>query len=174
VARACDVVGRTATVTHSASARSACLESRARAVNQGPRRSTGWRLTSGPAPRAPSPSATCRTTPMLAWAGPRVAVANAHPRSRPSPTRSPRSNDDDGVALVVERLLAASALAVACRAPRGRDHPPAAGRLASRAGGAAAGGAPVPPSSATAVGASGRRISGLGRRGKYPDRRARR
>ena len=46
--------------------------------------------------------------PMLAWAGHAVAVANAHPDVRAAADEVTASNDDDGVALVVERLLAAA------------------------------------------------------------------
>ena len=44
--------------------------------------------------------------PMLAWAGHAVAVANAHPDVLAAAHEVTASNDDDGVALVVERLLA--------------------------------------------------------------------
>lgn len=44
--------------------------------------------------------------PMLAWAGRAVAVANAHPEVIDIADELTASNDDDGVALVVERLLA--------------------------------------------------------------------
>jgi hydroxymethylpyrimidine pyrophosphatase-like HAD family hydrolase len=43
--------------------------------------------------------------PMLAWAGHGVAVANAHPEVLAMADELTASNDDDGVALVVERLL---------------------------------------------------------------------
>ena len=46
--------------------------------------------------------------PMLAWAGHAVAVANAHPEVQAVADEITASNDDDGVALVVERLLAAA------------------------------------------------------------------
>lgn len=42
--------------------------------------------------------------PMLAWAGHGVAVANAHPRVLEVADEVTASNDDDGVALVLERL----------------------------------------------------------------------
>lgn len=42
---------------------------------------------------------------MLHWAGHGVAVANAHPRVRAVADEVTRSNTEDGVALVVERLL---------------------------------------------------------------------
>jgi hydroxymethylpyrimidine pyrophosphatase-like HAD family hydrolase len=45
--------------------------------------------------------------PMLAWAGLGVAVANAHPEVLAVADEVTASNDDDGVAMVVERLLAA-------------------------------------------------------------------
>jgi Cof subfamily protein (haloacid dehalogenase superfamily) len=43
--------------------------------------------------------------PMLAWAGWSVAVANAHPTVRAAADEITASNDDDGVAIVLERLL---------------------------------------------------------------------
>jgi Cof subfamily protein (haloacid dehalogenase superfamily) len=45
--------------------------------------------------------------PMLAWAGHAVAVANAHPDVLAIADEVTESNDDDGVALVIERILAA-------------------------------------------------------------------
>ena len=45
--------------------------------------------------------------PMLAWAGRSVAVANAHPVVLAAADEVTASNDEDGVPLVVERLLAA-------------------------------------------------------------------
>jgi hydroxymethylpyrimidine pyrophosphatase-like HAD family hydrolase len=42
--------------------------------------------------------------PMLAWAGRAVAVANAHPAVLAAADEVTASNDDDGVALVLERL----------------------------------------------------------------------
>src|SRR4051812_43012620 len=44
--------------------------------------------------------------PMLSWAGHAVAVANAHPDVLAIADEVTASNDDDGVALVIERLLA--------------------------------------------------------------------
>jgi Cof subfamily protein (haloacid dehalogenase superfamily) len=44
--------------------------------------------------------------PMLAWAGHAVAVANAHPDVIAIADEVTASNDDDGVAQVIERLLA--------------------------------------------------------------------
>ena len=43
--------------------------------------------------------------PMLAWAGTSYAVANAHPDVLAAVARRTASNDDDGVAIVVERLV---------------------------------------------------------------------
>lgn len=43
--------------------------------------------------------------PMIAWAGLGVAVANAHPRVRAIADHVTASNDDDGVAVLLERLL---------------------------------------------------------------------
>jgi Cof subfamily protein (haloacid dehalogenase superfamily) len=44
--------------------------------------------------------------PMLIWAGHAVAVANAHPEIKTAADEVTASNDDDGVALVLERLFA--------------------------------------------------------------------
>jgi HAD superfamily hydrolase (TIGR01484 family) len=43
--------------------------------------------------------------PMLAWAGYAVAVENAHPDVIAAADETTASNDDDGVAIVLERLL---------------------------------------------------------------------
>ena len=43
--------------------------------------------------------------PMLAWAGRAVAVANAHPDVMDVADEVTKSNDEDGVALVIERIL---------------------------------------------------------------------
>ncbi len=43
--------------------------------------------------------------PLLAWAGYAVAVANAHPEVLGAADEITRTNDDDGVAVVLERLL---------------------------------------------------------------------
>jgi hydroxymethylpyrimidine pyrophosphatase-like HAD family hydrolase len=43
--------------------------------------------------------------PMIVWAGHGVAVANAHPQVRAVADRITASNDDDGVAEVIEQLL---------------------------------------------------------------------
>jgi len=43
---------------------------------------------------------------MLTWAGTAFAVANAHPRVLAAVTRFTASNDEDGVAIVLEQLLA--------------------------------------------------------------------
>lgn len=50
--------------------------------------------------------------PMLAWAGTSYAVANAHPDVIATATHRTASVDDDGVARVVEELLAARGIAV--------------------------------------------------------------
>jgi hypothetical protein len=44
---------------------------------------------------------------MLEWAGTSYAVANAHPHVLAATTYRTRSNDDDGVARVIERIVAA-------------------------------------------------------------------
>ena len=43
--------------------------------------------------------------PMLTWAGTSFAVANGHPDARAAADRTCPDNDDDGVALVLERML---------------------------------------------------------------------
>jgi hydroxymethylpyrimidine pyrophosphatase-like HAD family hydrolase len=43
--------------------------------------------------------------PMLTWAGLGVAVANAHEETKAVADEITLSNDDDGVAIVIERLL---------------------------------------------------------------------
>ena len=45
--------------------------------------------------------------PMLAWAGRAVAVANAHPQVIAAADEVTASNDDDGVALLLEAITAA-------------------------------------------------------------------
>ena len=45
---------------------------------------------------------------MFEFAGHSVAVANAAPRVRAAATEVTESNDDDGVAIVIEALLASS------------------------------------------------------------------
>jgi Cof subfamily protein (haloacid dehalogenase superfamily) len=44
---------------------------------------------------------------MLSWAGTSYAVANAHPHVRAATTHGTASNDEDGVAQVIERIVAA-------------------------------------------------------------------
>lgn len=48
-------------------------------------------------------------TEMLAWAGRGVAVANAHPEAQAAADEQTLSNDEDGVAVVIEALLQAQA-----------------------------------------------------------------
>ena len=70
-----------------------------------------WRLRStqptvGSPPAGWLPSAiTSRDVAMVAWAGHGVAVANAHPAVLEVADEVAASNDDDGVAIVLERLL---------------------------------------------------------------------
>jgi hydroxymethylpyrimidine pyrophosphatase-like HAD family hydrolase len=45
---------------------------------------------------------------LIRWAGLGVAVANADPRLLEAADEVTASNDDDGVALVIERVLATS------------------------------------------------------------------
>jgi hydroxymethylpyrimidine pyrophosphatase-like HAD family hydrolase len=60
---------------------------------------------------------------MLAWAGRSVAVANADPEVLAAVDEVTASNEDDGVALVLERLLGSSdggrPWPVPLRAPKG-------------------------------------------------------
>jgi hydroxymethylpyrimidine pyrophosphatase-like HAD family hydrolase len=51
--------------------------------------------------------------PMLAWAGHSVAVANAHPDLLAHIDETTLSNEDDGVAVVLERLVAGARQPVA-------------------------------------------------------------
>jgi hydroxymethylpyrimidine pyrophosphatase-like HAD family hydrolase len=46
--------------------------------------------------------------PMLAWAGRAVAVANAHPEVLALADEVTASNDEDGVAVVLERMVGSS------------------------------------------------------------------
>jgi hydroxymethylpyrimidine pyrophosphatase-like HAD family hydrolase len=79
--------------------------------------------------------------PMLAWAGRAVAVANAHPTVLAAADEITGSNDEDGVAAVVERILAGQ--------PGQPGQPGKAGRTAvgrgrpGVAGGTAATGGPL-------------------------------
>jgi hypothetical protein len=61
--------------------------------------------------------------PMLRWSGSGIAVANAHPEVLAAADAVTRSNDADGVALVLERLGYADLNgAMRQRAARGRSH----------------------------------------------------
>lgn len=44
---------------------------------------------------------------MLSWAGTSYAVANAHPAVLAATTHRTTANEDDGVARIIERILAA-------------------------------------------------------------------
>jgi hydroxymethylpyrimidine pyrophosphatase-like HAD family hydrolase len=48
--------------------------------------------------------------PMLSWAGLGVAVANAHEETKAVADEVTASNDDDGVAIVIERVLSERSL----------------------------------------------------------------
>ena len=70
--------------------------------------------------------------PMLRWAGTGVAVADAHPEAIAAASIVAPACADDGVAQVVERLLAEQGLPrVPCLGPGGAGEP---GRRPSRAG----------------------------------------
>lgn len=106
VARARVVVGEAATVTHSGVGTSGMLEI------SGPGVTKASALARLAAQLGTGPEGTVafgdmpNDLPMLAWAGHSVAVANAHPEVQVLADEVTASNDDDGVALVVERLLA--------------------------------------------------------------------
>lgn len=106
VARARDVVGGVATVTHSGADTAGMLEI------SGPDVTKASALARLAATLGTGPEGTVafgdmpNDLPMLAWAGHAVAVANAHAEVRAVADEITGSNDDDGVALVVERLLA--------------------------------------------------------------------
>ena len=53
--------------------------------------------------------------PVLRWAGTGVAVANAHPQALAGADRVTASNDDDGVAVVLEELFPADGGVVPAR-----------------------------------------------------------
>jgi hypothetical protein len=105
VARACRVVGTTATVTHSGVGSVGMLEI------SGPGVTKATALARLAADLGTGPEGTVafgdmpNDLPMLAWAGLAVAVANAHPEVRAVADEITASNDEDGVALVIERLL---------------------------------------------------------------------
>ncbi len=109
VARASAVVGRTATVTHSGVGSVGMLEISGPGVTKA---SALARLAAELGTGAEGTVAfgdMPNDLPMLTWAGHAVAVANAHPEVRAIADEVTASNDEDGVALVVERLLAATA-----------------------------------------------------------------
>jgi hypothetical protein len=105
LARARSVIGEVATVTHSGLGTSAVLEI------SGPGVTKATALARLAADLGTGPEGTVafgdmpNDLPMLAWAGHAVAVANAHPDVRALADEVTSSNDEDGVALVVERLL---------------------------------------------------------------------
>ena len=109
VLRARTVVGEAATVTHSGVGGVGMLEI------SGPGVTKASALARLAADLGTGPTGTVafgdmpNDLPMLAWAGHSVAVANAHPEVRALADEVTASNDEDGVALVVERLLADSA-----------------------------------------------------------------
>ena len=108
VARAGHVVGRTATVTHSGFGSVGMLEISGPGVTKA---SALARLAADLGTGAEGTVAfgdMPNDLPMLSWAGHAVAVANAHPEVQAVADEITASNDDDGVALVVERLLATS------------------------------------------------------------------
>jgi HAD superfamily hydrolase (TIGR01484 family) len=105
LARAVGILGADATVTHSSTR--ALLEISAPGVTK----ATALASLAGSAGIAPAEVIAFGDMPndlaMLAWAGHSVAVANAHPQVIASADEVTESNDADGVALVIERILAA-------------------------------------------------------------------
>jgi len=60
---------------------------------------------------------------MLQWAGRGIAVANAHPLVLEAVSETTRSNVEDGVALVLEQLLAHLSESEPTAAQTTRQHP---------------------------------------------------
>lgn len=105
VARARAVVGESATVTHSGLGTSGMLEISGPGVTKASALARlAARLGTGPEGTVAFGDMP-NDLPMLAWAGHAVAVANAHAEVQVLADEVTASNDDDGVALVVERLL---------------------------------------------------------------------
>ena len=104
MADAVGILGATATVTHSSTR--ALLEISAYGVTK----ASALASLAESAGIAPAEAVAFgdmpNDLPMLAWAGRSVAVANAHPRVLASADEVAESNDADGVARVVERILA--------------------------------------------------------------------
>ena len=104
LARAVGILGAAATVTHSSTR--ALLEISAPGVTK----ASALASLAASAGIAPAEAVAFgdmpNDLPMLAWAGRSVAVANAHPQVLASADEVAESNDADGVARVVERILA--------------------------------------------------------------------
>ncbi len=96
------IAGETVTITH---AGAPYLEISARGVHK------GWALEALcarlgiPAEHVVAFGDMPNDLPMLQWAGCGVAMANAHPDVLAAADVVTRSNEEDGVAMVVERLL---------------------------------------------------------------------
>ncbi len=105
LALAVEAAGDLATFTHSASAADGLLEISAYGVTK----ASGLAELAGELGIAAEEALAFGDMPndlaMLDWAGHSVAVANAHPSVREAADEITASNDDDGVALVLERLL---------------------------------------------------------------------
>jgi HAD superfamily hydrolase (TIGR01484 family) len=105
LARAVGILGADATVTHSSTR--ALLEISAYGVTK----ASALAALAESAGVAPAEVVAFGDMPndlaMLAWAGHPVAVANAHPRVLANADEVTESNDADGVALVIERIVAA-------------------------------------------------------------------
>jgi Cof subfamily protein (haloacid dehalogenase superfamily) len=106
LAQAVEAAGDLATFTHSASAADGLLEISAFGVTK----ASGLAELAGELGIGPEEVVAFGDMPndlaMLEWAGHSVAVANAHPSVRAAADEITVSNDDDGVAVVLERLLA--------------------------------------------------------------------
>ena len=110
--------------------------------------------------------------PMLAWAGRSVAVANAHPVVLAAVDEVTASNDEDGVAVVVEHLLAGLPAPFPARSARSRPVPlsicadlPECRRLSPRSRPAGGSARAVPGVEQACAGGSDRRLGAAGRRG---------
>jgi hypothetical protein len=105
LAIACELIGARATVTHSGAD---FLEIAAPEVNKAYALSRHCALRAIAASEVIAFGDMPNDLPMLQWAGRAVAVANAHPEVLAAGHELTSSNDEDGVARVLERLLGAA------------------------------------------------------------------
>lgn len=103
LARAREVAGGMATLTHSSS--TALLEISAAGISKASTLETFCRELGAGAADVVAFGDMPNDLPMLTWAGRGIAVANAHPAVLAAVAETTASNDDDGVAVVLERLF---------------------------------------------------------------------